>query len=74
MYKQYSAVAQLMGGKGDICPRAQHFGGAKLRWECYAIITRFQISADVINYDLQNVECQWLLPVMEETFYRSGWA
>jgi len=40
---------------GDICPRAQHFGGAKLRWECFAIITRFQMSADVINYDLQNV-------------------
>jgi len=32
------------------------------------------MSADVINYDLQNVECQRLLPVMEETFYRSGWA
>ena len=51
---------------GDICPRAQHFGGAKLRWECFAIITRFQMSADVINYDLQNVECQRLLPVMQE--------
>jgi len=26
------------------------------------------MSADVTNYDLQNVECQRLLPVMEETF------
>jgi len=25
MYKQYSAVAYLRGGKGDICPREQHF-------------------------------------------------
>jgi len=24
------------------------------------------MSADVINYDLQNVECQRLLPVMQE--------
>jgi len=30
------------------------------------------MSADAIDYDLQNVECQRLLPVMEETFYRSG--
>jgi len=22
------------GARGDICPRAQHFGGAKLRSEC----------------------------------------
>jgi len=33
-----------------------------------------QMLADVINYDLHNVECQRLLPVMEETFYRSGCA
>jgi len=30
------------------------------------------MSADVINYDLQNVECQRLLPVIEETLYRRG--
>jgi len=30
------------------------------------------MSADVTNYDLQNVECQRMLPVMEETFYGSG--
>jgi len=32
------------------------------------------MSADVINYDLQNIECQRLLPMMKETFHRSGWA
>jgi len=32
------------------------------------------MSADVINYDLQNVECQRLLPAIEETFYKSEWA
>ena len=58
-------------GPGHV-PRAQHFGGAKLRSEFYALITRFQMSADVINYDLQNVECQRLLPVMEETFIEVG--
>jgi len=31
------------------------------------------MSANVINYHLQNVECQRLLPVMAVTFYRSGW-
>jgi len=28
------------GTKQDICPRAQHFGGAKLRSECYERITK----------------------------------
>jgi len=32
------------------------------------------MSADAIDYNLQNVEYQQLLPVMEETFYRSWWA
>jgi len=32
------------------------------------------MSADVVNSDLQNVDCLRLLPVMEETYYRSGWA
>jgi len=32
------------------------------------------MSVDAINYDLLNVECQRLLPVTEQTFYRSGWA
>jgi len=31
------------------------------------------MSTDVINYDLKNVECHPLVPVIEETFYRSGW-
>ena len=69
IHKQYSAVAWL---RGEICSRVQHFGGSKLRSECYAIITRFKMSVDVINYDLQNVKCQRLLPVMALTFYRSG--
>jgi len=30
------------------------------------------MSADVINYDLQNVECQRLLTVMEELFIEVG--
>jgi len=45
------------GSKGDICPRAQHFGGAKLRSKCYILITKCQMSADASNYNLQNVEC-----------------
>jgi len=34
-----------------ICPRAQHFVGAKLRSECYVIITQCQLSTDAINYE-----------------------
>jgi len=30
------------------------------------------MSADVINYDLQNVECQRLLPVMRKLFIEVG--
>jgi len=46
-----------LGARGDICPRAQHFGGAKLRSECYVLITKCQMSTDSNNYNLQNVEC-----------------
>ena len=35
-------VAKLGGARGDVCPRAKHFGGAKLRSECYVIITKDQ--------------------------------
>jgi len=45
------------GVQGGHLPRAQHFGGAKLRPECYALITKCQMSADANNYSLQNVEC-----------------
>jgi len=45
------------GARGDICPRAQHFVGAKLMSECYAPITKCQMSADANNSNLQNVEC-----------------
>jgi len=45
------------GARGDICPQAQHFGGAKLTSECYVLITKYQMSADANNYNLQNVEC-----------------
>jgi len=48
--------------KGDICLRAQNFGSAELRTECYVLITKCQMSADTSNYDLENVECQQLLP------------
>jgi len=34
-------------GKGDDCPRAQRFGGAKLSSECYVTITKCQMSAHV---------------------------
>jgi len=40
------------GARGDICRRAQHFRGAKLRSECYVLITKCQMSADVNNYNL----------------------
>jgi len=44
---QRKAVAQLRrGARGDFSPRAQNFGGAKLRSGCYVIITKCQISAD----------------------------
>jgi len=45
------------GARGDICPRAQHFRGSKLRSECYVLITKCQMSADANNYNLQNVGC-----------------
>jgi len=44
------------GGKGGHLPRAQHFWGAKLRLECYVLITKRQMSVDANNYNLQNVE------------------
>jgi len=53
------------GERRDICPRAQYFGGARLRSEYYVKITKCQMSADANNYDLQNVECQQLLPSYE---------
>jgi len=31
--RQTSGITR--GGKGDVCPRAQHFWSAKLRAECY---------------------------------------
>jgi len=52
--------------------RAQHFGGTKLRTECYVIITKCQMLADVNNCDLQNVECHRLLPSCEISS-KSAW-
>ena len=43
-------------GKGGHRPPAQHFGGAKLRSECYELITKCQMSTGANNYNLQNVE------------------
>jgi len=53
------------GAREDICPRGQHFWGAKLRSGCHVIITKCQISAGGNIYDLQNVECQRLVPNCE---------
>jgi len=58
-----------MEARGDICPRAQRFGDAKLRWECYVTITKCQISTDAIK---ENVECQRLL-LSCEISSRSQW-
>ena len=49
------------GARGDICLRAQYFGGAKLGSECHVIIMKCQMS-DANNYNLPNVVCQQLLP------------
>jgi len=46
----YSGVTRGWA-KGDISPRAQRFGGAKLRSECYVTLTKCQILADTNNYD-----------------------
>ena len=35
-----------IGARADICSRTQHCGGAKVRSECYALITKCQMSAD----------------------------
>jgi len=53
------------GEMENICPRAQHFVGAKLRPECHVVTTKCQMSGDANNYDLQNVECQRLPPGSE---------
>jgi len=57
----WSAVNQRRneggGASGENCPRAQDFGDAKLRSECYVLITKCQMSADANNCNLQNVEC-----------------
>ena len=59
LYKHMVPYSGATGGwsRGDGCPRAQHFGGAKLRSECYVLITKCQMSVDANNYNLQNVEC-----------------
>ena len=44
------------GSRGNICPRTQYFGGAKLRSEYYVLITKCQMSVDANNYNSQNVE------------------
>jgi len=51
------AAPSLWHNEGGICPRAQHIGGAKLRSECYVVITKRHMSADALNYNLQIVEC-----------------
>jgi len=43
------------GAKEDICLRAQHFGGAKLRSECYALITKCQLMLIITIYKMSNV-------------------
>jgi len=45
--------------------RVQHFGDATLSSECYVIIAKYKMLVDANNYDLQNVECQRLLPSCE---------
>jgi len=42
----YTACGATRGARGDISQRAQNFGGAKLRSECYVLITKCQMSAD----------------------------
>ena len=48
-------------GNGDIYTRTQHVGGPKLRSEYYVIITKRLILVDANNYDLQDIENQWLI-------------
>ena len=44
------------GEKGSICPRPQHFGGAKLRWKCYVIKRNFKCQRILIiaSYKVSN--------------------
>jgi len=50
------------GGKGGICPLGAALWGHKLRLECHVTTTKCQMSADVSNSDLSNVECKSLIP------------
>ena len=49
-------------GKGKHLSPGAAFWGRKLRLECHVTITKCQMSADASNYNLQNVECQSLIP------------
>ena len=49
-------------GKGRHLSAGVAFWGRNLRLECHVTTTKCQMSADASNYDLQNVECQSLLP------------
>ena len=43
-----STSGVIRGTRGDTCPGGQHFGGAKLRSKCYALITKCQMSLSTI--------------------------
>jgi len=48
------------------------FWVSELWSECYTIVTTCQMSVDVNNYDLQNVDCQGLYPVAKYHQYHQG--
>ena len=51
----YAPSGLTRGARGDICPRAQNFGDAKLRSECYILITKCQRMLIITIYKMWNV-------------------
>jgi len=55
-------TVKIARGEGRHLSQGAALWGRKLRLEYHVTITKCEISADASNYDLQNVECQSLIP------------
>jgi len=61
-YNSVLKTVASLGGKGRHLSPGAAFSERELGLECQVTITKCQMLADTSNYDLQNVECQSLIP------------
>jgi len=61
----YNSVLKTVAwprGKGRLLSPGAAFSGREFGLECHVTVTKCQMLAETSNYDLQNVECQSLIP------------